>query len=154
MQKIKKTILLLTLALLLTGVVAHSDAVYAANKTSSDCISGKVDPQDKTKCLPVIGDGCANYDSSTAAGKNNCLKNNSIIQYLKIAINTLSAAVGVIVTAMIILGGIQYSLARDNASAVTEAKKRITNAIIALVLFMFIFAFLQWLIPGGVFNNS
>jgi hypothetical protein len=46
--------------------------------------------------------------------------------------------------------GIQYSLAGDNATATGAAKQRITNGLIALATFIFAFALLQWLIPGGL----
>ena len=161
MHKIKKiilahiTVLLLVLAPLQLPAFAATggDTGGGASPTltDSDCPGSHVDPNDKTRCLPVVGNGCAN-DAQTAAGQDKCLANNPVITYLKLAINTLSAGVGVIVIAMIILGGIQYSVARDNSTAVSAAKKRITNAIIAMILYMLIFAFLQWLIPGGVFG--
>jgi uncharacterized membrane protein len=71
---------------------------------------------------------------------------------IQIIVNFLSAGVGIVVVAVIILGGIQYSMAGDNPQAVGSAKQRIINGLIALVAFLFIFAFLQWLIPGGVFS--
>jgi predicted small integral membrane protein len=75
-----------------------------------------------------------------------------IVKDLNDIIKFLSAGVGVIVTGAIIVGGIQYMTAGDNPNAVAEAKKRITNALIALIAFFFMFMFLQWLIPGGVFK--
>jgi hypothetical protein len=62
----------------------------------------------------------------------------------------LSAGVGIIVVTVIIIGGIQYSIAGDNANATKAARDRIMNGLIALFAFMLIFAFLQWLIPGGI----
>jgi hypothetical protein len=51
----------------------------------------------------------------------------------------------------IILGGIQYTMAGDSPDAIGKAKARIMNGLIALAAFLFIFSFVQWLIPGGVF---
>lgn len=79
------------------------------------------------------------------------LSNNPIIKDLNIVLNFLSAGVGIVIVGMIILGGIQYSAAGDNAQAVAAAKQRIINALIALAAYLLMFAFLQWLIPGGVF---
>jgi hypothetical protein len=59
--------------------------------------------------------------------------------------------VGVVVVGVIILGGIQYTMAGDNPQAVTAAKQRIINGLIALAAFLLMFAFLEWLIPGGIF---
>jgi hypothetical protein len=74
-----------------------------------------------------------------------------IVKYLVIFINVLSALVGIVVVIMITIGGIQYSASRDNPQATAAAKQRILNAILALVAFLFMFAFLQWLVPGGIF---
>lgn len=80
------------------------------------------------------------------------LSGNPIVTDINQIVNFLSAGVGIVVTGVIIVGGIQYMTAGDNPQAITAAKKRITNALIALVAFLFMFAFLQWLVPGGVFN--
>jgi hypothetical protein len=92
----------------------------------------------------------AAIDCSVAANKKK-IQCNPIVQDINIVVNFLSIGVGVVVIAMIIVGGIQYSLASDNPQAVSAAKQRIINALIALVAYIFMFAFLQWLIPGGIF---
>ena len=112
-------------------------------KSAVDCPSGKVDPLDSSKCAP-LGNDC-NGNST-----QKCLSQSSFIQTLNKFVNFGAAAVGVVVIGMIILGGIQYSMAGDNATAIQAARKRITNALIALVAFIFMYSFLQWLIPGGI----
>lgn len=52
---------------------------------------------------------------------------------------------------MIVIGGIQYSLSKGDSGAVASAKKRIVNALLALLAFIFLRAFLEWIIPGGIF---
>lgn len=69
-------------------------------------------------------------------------------------INFLAAAVGIVITISIIIGGIQYSASADDPKAVSEAKTRIINAVLALLGFLFLWAFLQWLLPGGILNNG
>jgi len=80
------------------------------------------------------------------------LSDNPIVNDIQTVVNFLSAGVGVVVVAMVIVGGIQYAIAGDNPQAVSAAKQRIINGLIALLAFIFTFAFLQWLIPGGVFK--
>lgn len=80
------------------------------------------------------------------------LKNNPIVNDIQVVVNFLSAGVGIVVVAMLIIGGVEYSAAGDNPQKLTAAKQRIINALIALVAFILSFAFLQWLIPGGVFG--
>lgn len=92
-------------------------------------------------------------DESTGQGapltKDNC----TIVKYIITFINALSAIVGIVVVIMIVVGGIQYSASRDNPQATAAAKGRIVNAVIALVFFLFAFAFLQWIVPGGAFSS-
>ena len=78
--------------------------------------------------------------------KDNC----GIIAYLVDFIRVLTGLVGVVIIIMIIIGGIQYSAAGNNPQSVLAARKKIANALLALLVYMFAFAFLQWVIPGGV----
>ncbi len=80
------------------------------------------------------------------------IKQNQITKDLQLAVNIMAGAVGVIVVIMLLLGGTQYILAGDKAEATAAARKRMTNAVIALVAFFFMYAFLQWIIPGGIFG--
>lgn len=77
--------------------------------------------------------------------------NCGIIKYLLLFINGLSAIVGIVIVIMIIVGGIQYSMAGNNPQGTEAAKKRIASAVVALLLYIFTFAFLQWIVPGGIF---
>ncbi len=82
------------------------------------------------------------------------LDNCKIIQsYLIPFINVLSAVAGVVIVIMIVVGAIQYTSARDNPQAVSAARDRIMNAILALFMLMGTVAFLQWLVPGGIFSG-
>ena len=107
-----------------------------------------ITPSTSKPSPPVIG----NCDGSTAAKNDQCLKSNPIVRNLNNIVTVLSGLVGVVVVGTIILGGIQYAMAGDKAEAGSAANPRITNGLIALLAFLFIFAFLQWLIPGGVFK--
>lgn len=91
-----------------------------------------------------------NCNNSSDAGINKCLQKNQIVVDINKIVDFLAGGVGIVVIGTIILGGIQYSMAGDNAQATTAARQRITNGLIALAAFIFAFAFLQWLIPGGL----
>ena len=71
--------------------------------------------------------------------------------YINPAIKFFSVGFGVIVTIMIIIGGIQYSAAGADPQAVANAKKKIYNALLALLAYGLLYAFLQFIMPGGVF---
>ncbi len=111
--------------------------------TSQGCDTGSSAPVQKKE----LGNSCAGDTTSEA-----CLQKNPIVKDLNIIVGFLSGLVGVVVVGVIIMGGIQYAAAGDKAEAVSAAKKRIINGLTALIAFLFIFAFLQWLIPGGIFK--
>ncbi len=108
------------------------------DKRNADC---KSNPSDVGNCSSVN-----NPDVP-------CVTHNKIITgVVQPVVNFLSALIGIIVVGVIITGGIQYSLAGGNPEAVSKARKRISNGIVALAIFIFLFAFVEWLIPGGVFK--
>ena len=72
---------------------------------------------------------------------------------LNIALTVLTYGVGIAGTLGIVISGVQYLTARDSAEQMTKAKSRIVNIIIGLVLYAVMWAFLQWLIPGGILNS-
>lgn len=78
--------------------------------------------------------------------QDNC----GITRYLAILINLLSGMVGVTVVCVLIVGGIQYSTSAGDPQAAAAARKRISNALLALVAFGMMYGFLQWIVPGGV----
>lgn len=80
------------------------------------------------------------------------LKDNPIVQDIQSIVNFLAIGVGVIVVLSVVIGGIQYMTAGDNSSAISDAKERISNALMAFIAFLFLWAFIEWLVPGGVFG--
>ena len=83
---------------------------------------------------------------------DSCIQDNPIIKWLNFLINLVAGIVGVGAVLMVIWAGIQYTTARDNAQAVAEAKQKIINVVIGIAAFIFLYAFLNWLVPGGVFK--
>jgi hypothetical protein len=64
-------------------------------------------------------------------------------------IRFLSVGVGLVVAASIIMAGIKYSTSEGNPEATMQAKKRIQNSLIALLVYIFAFAIVNYLVPGG-----
>jgi hypothetical protein len=139
-QKLKKIIIVLCSGLFISGYLLSSVAFALRGAPPASTTT-----TNSTNC---------NVAKPTATTLNSCVKQNVIIQDLNVIVNILGAVVGVVVTGAIILGGIQYSMAGDSPDAVGKAKKRITNGLFALVAFLLVYAFLQWIVPGGVFSNS
>lgn len=101
------------------------------------------------KCTPgVAGDPCADPALNAQCKSISC--NALIKDYVDPGIKVLTALMGVVVAASIIVAGIQYGSSASDPGKVAAAKKRLTSAILALLSYLFMFAFLQWLLPGGV----
>ncbi|HEY2004293.1 MAG TPA: hypothetical protein VGH44_04225 [Candidatus Saccharimonadia bacterium] len=86
---------------------------------------------------------------------NTCVQNSqgngsAIVVYLKEVLQLLSGIVGITIITLIIWAGIRYITSLGDPSIVKDAKSRLTNAITALVLFLMMFAILQFLVPGGL----
>jgi len=79
---------------------------------------------------------------------------NPITDMLFAFVRLLSDGVGIVVVASIIVGGIQYTVSRGDPQAPAAAVKRIQSSATALLIFIFGWALLQWIIPGGFFNSS
>lgn len=104
------------------------------------------EPSTLPPCTEANDSGC---DPALACTGKNC----DVVQdYVNPAINVLAAMVGVTVVISIVVAGIQYSASADDPQRVAQAKRRITNALLALLGSFVFYAFLQWLIPGGFFN--
>lgn len=104
----------------------------------------------------ALADNCTNTLGSKGVDQTKvqkCLNTNPIVtKVIDPIVNFLSAGVGIVVVAVIIAGGIQYSTAGGSPDAVAKAKDRLMNGVLALVIYLLIFGFLQWIVPGGIFN--
>ncbi len=69
--------------------------------------------------------------------------------YLIPIVNILSGGVVALAAVFMVVAGVQYSTGRDNPQMVAAAKARIVNVLIGLLAYLFIYGFLQWIIPGG-----
>lgn len=69
---------------------------------------------------------------------------------LRIFVVVLSFGVGIAAVGGIAWSAIQYSSAEDNQSNVSAARERIRNIVIGLILYGFMMAIVNWLVPGGI----
>lgn len=75
---------------------------------------------------------------------------NGVWGIVGIVLNVLLVVVGAAGIIGIIISGIQYATSSGDPGQITKAKKRIYEIVIGLVALGLMYAFLQWLIPGGV----
>lgn len=102
-----------------------------------------------SKCNPME-DQAFEVDCKPDDGEELNRENCGIVNYIVIITNALSALVGIVIVLAIVVSGIQYSAARENPQWAAAAKDRIREAIFALLIYIFLYAFLNWLIPGGL----
>lgn len=74
-------------------------------------------------------------------------------KYINPAVLLLTFSFGLIAVVSLIIGGIQYSASQGDPQNVAKAKKRIADTLLAVVAYFFLFTFLQFLIPGGLFHR-
>lgn len=117
----------------------------------------KEDCKNRWKVEKISGDESNNantdaplYEPNDCETDSPSAENCGIIGYLVLFINVLSALAGIIIVGSIIYAGIQYSMSGSDPQKVSAAKDRIRNAIIALIFFIFGYAIINYLIPGGV----
>jgi len=146
---IKRGILvgLLFLALTGPGAIFSPSPAYAVISTPQanaqyQCGSGKNTVKTSinigclgTKCKTSNVDGCSALLDATFA-----------------VVRFLSAGVGIIIIGSIIVAGLQYIAARDDPNATNKAKARINTSMLALVIFIFSYAILNYVIPAGFFK--
>lgn len=75
-------------------------------------------------------------------------KGNAVLDLTFAIIRFLTLGVGVVVIGSMVFAGIQYTASRGDPNATGQALKRIASSAGALVLFMFIYAILNWVVPN------
>ncbi len=77
-----------------------------------------------------------------------------VVAILVVAIQVLTAIVGIVAIGALVYAGIMYTSASSDAAQVTKAKELIRNTIIGLITFALMATVLNFLIPGGLFSGS
>ena len=73
---------------------------------------------------------------------------NAILDLAFAVIRFLTLGVGLVLIASSIVAGIQFTASKGDPQATSKALGRITSTVSALLLFIFIYAILNWLIPN------
>lgn len=94
------------------------------------------------------GQGANEVKTSIDIGCKN--KGNPIVDMLFAFIRFLSFGIGLLIAGSMVFAGIQYITARGDPQAVAAAKNRIQASLLALMLFIFAYAILNYIVPGAV----
>lgn len=74
----------------------------------------------------------------------------ALIGIVKFVVSILNIGVGVVAVGGIVYASILYASARDTASQTQQAIGIIRNVVVGLLLYIFMVAILNWLLPGSV----
>lgn len=127
------------------GVEDGISSVIADNNTADDINSNE---ENQT------GNSCGGVNTSIIncnEGDDN--KGGGIFGILLIVLNVLTFGIGIAGTLGIVIAGVMYLTARDNEAQMVKAKNMLLNVVIGLVAYALLWAFLQWLIPGGIIGG-
>jgi len=180
-MKIKQTSVLVTLAVCLCGLFAAPVPVVRAatcNGVETALIScdngdvGSCSDGSKPSNGTCKNEGlCSNEehavpDYTKAKGKE-CPGGSKVIKYvppnkitdtgiwslLIIFINIFTVGVGIAAVTGIVWGGAMFLTAAGNPAQFTKAKMIIWNTAIGIVVYAAMFAFMNYIIPGGLFSS-
>lgn len=135
-----KTLLIYSLLVIFAGILAPVSVVYAGTLCGAGNLpTTEVLHPDPLPVKTYIDIGCRN-------------KGNPIADMIFGIIRFLSAGVGLVIVGSVIVAGIQYSASNGDPQAASKAKARISSTLIALLIFIFSYALLNYLTPGGFLN--
>ena len=96
------------------------------------------------------GKSCGGVNTSIIECSDNDNEGGGIFAILLIVLNVLTFGVGIAGTLGIVIAGVMYLTARDNEAQIVKAKTMLINIVIGLAAYAVMWAFLQWLLPGGI----
>lgn len=83
---------------------------------------------------------------------NGKLDESGIWQLLLWILGILTFGVGVVATAAVGYAGFLYTTAQDSSEQTKKAIEMIRNTVIGIIAYALMYAFLQFIIPGGIFR--
>lgn len=141
-MKIKQTILAI-LSIAVIGVFITGQGVLAAEKC------GNVTLQDGQQCC----DGVAtSIISCNTGGNKDDIENSGVWQLLELAINIMTAGIGILAAGGIIYASFIYTTASGSTEKTKKAIEMIIEIVIGIIAYALMYSFLNFLIPGGLFS--
>ena len=142
------TLVMAMLAVVITNIVATPVSAVTCATGQSDkggvcsCPSGQ-----QAVSVPVdsSGSGCVPINDRTTQ-----LTQNQFSFIYATSLIFVGGGVGLAVVGGLVFGSYMYITARGNAAQAQKGQTTILNSVIGLLLFIFMYAILQFLIPGGI----
>lgn len=142
-MRIKQTVKLFALGLLfVVGLVSASFAV------TSGTVSAACDPATQSCCGGVE----TSLITCDQTGEGEDVTNTGVWGILLLVLNILTAGVGVVALGGIVYGAVLYISAGGSPEQIKKAIGIFTNVVIGVIAFAGMYALLNFLVPGGLFN--
>jgi hypothetical protein len=114
---------------------------------------------DPPKCSPDVAKGvqcCAGVKTTLLScdqtGTGSSAKNSGVWGLLILALNILTAGIGIAAVGGVVYAAILYTTASDRADQVKKAKDTLQNIAIGIAAYGGMYLLLNFLIPGGIFS--
>lgn len=99
--------------------------------------------------IPQKSDGISKCGDG---GTESCMSSVALLEWLTFFINLFVLIVIIGSSVMIAWGGLEYITSAGVPDKAKAAKDKIKNVLVGMLCLIFMWAFLQWLIPGGAQN--
>ena len=125
-----------------------SPAAYALDSTGADA---------KTHGLPT-GTACPSGQEPLKGNNFSCCpkgySNNAtqclFAKYINPIINLLSILVGLLIVVGLVVGGIQIETSAGDPQKAAAGRSLIGKVLVGLLVYLLLYAFLQFIVPGGI----
>lgn len=146
-NKIKNII---ALGIILTSFFVTFQSVLVSNYSSNYAFAEEL-VEDGNGNITTPNGNNSKSSEAPAEAKTAILPSDwKIEDILNMVLVVVTTGVGIAAVGSIVFAGILYITARDNAAQVSKAKTMIMNTIIGIVAYILMWAFLEWIIPGGI----
>lgn len=163
-MKLKQTIqTVVAVCMLFVGVAAFvpatpvmAEPIPGPLETPSETTPPADEASPDEELTPSTGGECGGVPTSILiceqTGDDSDIKNTGIWGILLIAINILTAGVGIAAVGGIVYASILYSSSAGEAEKIKKAMTIISDIVIGVVAYALMYAALNFLVPGGLFN--
>jgi len=139
-MNIKQTIRNFVLAVFFFVPVVTVSAASIAGTAAADCGGAQTS---------IIN--CDQKNEASDKNKGLQVQDTGLWGLLLLAINILTAGVGVLALGGVVYGSVLYTTAGGNPEQVKKARGIFTNVAIGVIAFAGMYALLNFIVPGGVF---
>ena len=146
-NKIKNII---ALGIILVSFFASFQSILVLNYSSNYAFAEVIVEDGNANITTPNGNNSKSSKSPTDAKTAILPSDWKIEDILNMVLVVVTTGVGIAAVGSIVFAGVLYITARDNAAQVSKAKTMIMNTIIGIIAYILMWAFLEWIIPGGI----